>query len=782
MSQNNVSSRVGSPILPAINHSAPESRLKKSDQAANGKNDADNPVIAKIPVSLENKPPQMPLGEHLTRQALNKLAADYGLSAADVELEIQYITEKEGGKFIENLNFGQTAIKNPNDLTDLQVAGLIKNGNKTVNFGIHQATVERMIKRDELVKWLAQKDEFGIPISEQDKTELAQIGYTPDDLAKFRDAKYMYYLGYRSQARAAAEERFKTLNDELRRKMVDEQLAKLEARPDSDFYAEGGEKITPDFERRRLANEIVNTMLGSKTPFEYERDRFDTESFEKRLAGKSYGDYLSSGTKTFVNSLYGGIGELFKGLALVSSRNTVYFDGNGKLVEPKVSDTLGYKAGEWIQQNVRLDNVDKDIERTFTGGTLPRTVGSLLPAVLGAWATKNPTATVAIYTGLQTGGNIYDEAKRYGATEAQAQKAALLTGGFVGLTSTIGYGKTLEVLNKSAGATTWRQIFTEAVKDGGRNAVVAGGQTIFENGVARQIYDPNRSYLENVRERMIAAGITGATLKGGLEIIAKVRMGKNPQTLAETQRIIKVKPESEISTSKQIELKNSGDTIRAKLNEKLNQNFSEVKKPIDNRVVSENRNKPTSDDQTRAALRKRLFGYESMSKNIELLKTQRDDIKNIPTEDLVAIKSYTGAMFQYINETLRTKNPVDLKDIEPIVKCAESGLNQLPSYKGIAYRGVNFNYLPKVLENYQKGKIVTEEAFTSSSIEKNTSFVNKDTMIIIYSKKGKDVSFLSSAAHEKEILFKTGSKFMIESVQMNKDGKREIVMREILDK
>jgi hypothetical protein len=36
---------------------------------------------------------------------------------------------------------------------------------------------------------------------------------------------------------------------------------------------------------------------------------------------------------------------------------------------------------------------------------------------------------------------------------------------------------------------------------------------------------------------MIAAGITGTALKGGIDIIAKVRAGKNPQTFAKTKRI-----------------------------------------------------------------------------------------------------------------------------------------------------------------------------------------------------------------------------------------------------
>ncbi len=124
---------------------------------------------------------------------------------------------------------------------------------------------------------------------------------------------------------------------------------------------------------------------------------------------------------------------------------------------------------------------------------------------------------------INTSGSIYDEAKRSGASEMQAQRSALITGGFVGLTDRFGYGKTLETLNTSARASTWRAIFSEAVKDGGRNAGVDGVQIVFENGVARNIYDPNRGYLKDVEQRMMAVGITGATLKGGLEIIAKIK-------------------------------------------------------------------------------------------------------------------------------------------------------------------------------------------------------------------------------------------------------------------
>jgi len=149
----------------------------------------------------------------------------------------------------------------------------------------------------------------------------------------------------------------------------------------------------------------------------------------------------------------------------------------------------------------------------------------------------------------------------------QAQNAALLTGGFVGLTDRFGYGKTLETLNAGAGASTWQAVFSEAIKDGGRNAGVAGVQTVFENGVARQTYDPNRGYLKDVEQRMIAAGITGAALKGGLEIIGKVHAGKNPQVLVETQKIFKIEKSPIETNAKQVEYRNAGVDLKTKLNE-----------------------------------------------------------------------------------------------------------------------------------------------------------------------------------------------------------------------
>ena len=593
MSHNSLSFNASSQISNSA-YILPENQAKTTVQKSNNKKSVDDSVIARVPVTLENKPPRTSLGEHLNRQALNKIVADYGLRSEDVELEIQYIKEKEDGKFIEELNFNKTAVKNPNDLTDLQVADLIKNGHKTVEFGIHQATIERMVKRDELVKWLAQKDALNISMSEEDVADLKNLGYTPSDVAKIRDAKYMQYWGLREKALA-------DVNEIAKQKLIADRIEELEKNPEQ-VIKEGDNTTSSRVEfliRTTATREINDALTNSKmTPLEYTADKKSFEqslaelrAWEKKVAQAPISTYAKEGLKNGINGVYWSIGETLKGAAVLGNALRRY-DEDGNKLDTKASDALLYKAGDWTQKTINLP-VDKDIERTLFGGIIPKTVGGVLPYLFGSWATATPRATTAVLAGLSTGGATYDEAKRYDASETNAQNSALLTGGFIGITSTLGYGKTLKALNSGAGAKTWQTIFSEAVKDGARNSVIAGGQTIFENGVAKQLYDPNRSYLENVRERMIAAGITGATLNGGLEIIAKVRMGRNPQVLAETQKILKVEPEIETLTPKQIELKNSGDALKAKLNEKLvsKENFRifekrvlKINKPISDRI------------------------------------------------------------------------------------------------------------------------------------------------------------------------------------------------------
>lgn len=743
-----------------------------------------DPILKTVEVTLVGKPSGMSAGEYLMRQALEQIAPSLGLTSSDIDLEIQSVKDKENGNFIQNLSFGKNKIEKPNDLTDEAVGALVAKGNKNVDFGIHQSTVQRMLARDEIVKWLAGRDALGIPITEADIKDLARLGFSSEDVGRMRDAKTMQYWGYCEKALA-------DVNEIAKQKLIADRVEYLTAHPEE--VIKEGDNVSPsriDFLTRATATKEINDALANRkmTPLEYAADKKNFEQslaelrvWEERTANMPTSTYLKEGGKNLVNSFYYGIGEAVKGLSVVAVNSSIHMDERGRPVDVKVSDTLGYKIGDWIQQNVQAPNANKDIERTFAGGVLPKTVGGLLPAVFGAWATKSPTAFVSIYDGLRTGGSIYDEAKRSGATESQAQNSALLTGGFVGLTDRFGYGKTLEALNSGAGAKTWQAIFRETIKDGGRNAGVAGAQTVFENGVAKNIYDPKRNYLDNVRERMIAAGITGAALKGGLEIVAKVHAGSNPKVLNETRQIFRIeKPSLELQGARQVEFRNSGIDLKAKLNEKFDAEINKIER--DTKISSKKTpDRVQSSENLRAEFRGNLYEYNRYARDVEDLKMKHPEIKDIATEDLVAIKAYTSEdYYEGLNTALRTKNETNLLRKKAHIVCAISGLNQLPDYKGIVYRGIDLNHLPKILETYKKGAVITEEGFTSSSVTENASFKNKDTLLIINSKKGKDISFLSEHPHEKEILFKPAAKFEVLKVGTDeKTGRRVIILQEV---
>jgi hypothetical protein len=179
---------------------------------------------------------------------------------------------------------------------------------------------------------------------------------------------------------------------------------------------------------------------------------------------------------------------------------------------------------------------------------------------------------------------------------------------------------------------------------------------------------------------------------------------------------------------------------------------------------------------------KQIFGetrYNEYVEKVEQAKMSRPELKDIATEDLVAIKGYTSSDYQKLNDALRSKDATELNAVEPYITVAESGLSQLPNFEGVVYRGIDMNKIPNLSEKYKIGNVVTEEAFTSSSTIKRGAF-KRDTLITITSQTGKDVSILSDFPKQKEILFKPNTKFRVLEVTINeKTGKRYISMEEV---
>ncbi len=64
---------------------------------------------------------------------------------------------------------------------------------------------------------------------------------------------------------------------------------------------------------------------------------------------------------------------------------------------------------------------------------------------------------------------------------------------------------------------------------------------------------------------------------------------------------------------------------------------------------------------------------------------------------------------------------------------------------------------------------------SSSSVE-SSAFQNKDTMMVVYSKNGKDISSLSNLTSENEILFKPDSKFEVLDVYIDANTNERVIL------
>jgi hypothetical protein len=136
-------------------------------------------------------------------------------------------------------------------------------------------------------------------------------------------------------------------------------------------------------------------------------------------------------------------------------------------------------------------------------------------------------------------------------------------------------------------------------------------------------------------------------------------------------------------------------------------------------------------------------------------------LRNIPTEDLVAVRGYTGdEYYSEMNKALRTGDPAELAKYDAHIRVTTSGLNQLPTTAGEFYRGMNIpsGSVDGVVGKYEPGQVVTEPHFLSTG-----NAFSGNVQYTVQSTTGHDVSFLSHYPHESEVLFPPGSQFQVNS-------------------
>lgn len=137
------------------------------------------------------------------------------------------------------------------------------------------------------------------------------------------------------------------------------------------------------------------------------------------------------------------------------------------------------------------------------------------------------------------------------------------------------------------------------------------------------------------------------------------------------------------------------------------------------------------------------------------------------------IQEYTKqGNYHRINEALRNDKSLSKNDQE-IVDRVDRGLNKLPAYKGVVYRGESLidvkgkiHSAESYLKDYEVGKTVTAKAFTSTTTRESVMnrFVGHTGIKIAIKAKGsRGKAVLSKGPHpdEYEVLFKRGTKFKV---------------------
>lgn len=144
-------------------------------------------------------------------------------------------------------------------------------------------------------------------------------------------------------------------------------------------------------------------------------------------------------------------------------------------------------------------------------------------------------------------------------------------------------------------------------------------------------------------------------------------------------------------------------------------------------------------------------------------------------DDAAALGDYTGAGYREINESLRG-NAAMTSDTKERADAISKALSKIPDRPGPVFRGTTLSQ--EQIASYVPGAVHSEAGFTSTTSDSKAAFPG-NTLFLVISKHGKDVSPYSQYA-ESEVLFDKGADFLVTSnFYSPQEGKQVIVMMEV---
>jgi hypothetical protein len=155
-------------------------------------------------------------------------------------------------------------------------------------------------------------------------------------------------------------------------------------------------------------------------------------------------------------------------------------------------------------------------------------------------------------------------------------------------------------------------------------------------------------------------------------------------------------------------------------------------------------------------------------------------VQHLCSIERVGIFSYTTEDYRFINPLLRDQSPSS--SAIKYRNALNAVLDKLPAYHGTVKRGLKLT--SDELARYTVGFETTFPSFTSTTSDLSLTRFENIHRMIIHSETGRDMSTISANPHEKEVLFKAGSRFKVlrrsQNVELNgSTASEEIELQEV---
>jgi len=173
--------------------------------------------------------------------------------------------------------------------------------------------------------------------------------------------------------------------------------------------------------------------------------------------------------------------------------------------------------------------------------------------------------------------------------------------------------------------------------------------------------------------------------------------------------------------------------------------------------------------------------YADYAETINRIKSANADVRSIPTEDLIALRAWTATVhYPIIMDALEgdepPNNPLGISYVKGIV----SALNALPDrfiHHGPAHTGED-RAIDWALAMHEKGRVHTNWSFLASSSSKDRAWQDRSVEWETHSVSGKNIALFSLHAHEAEVLFPPGTKYLTTDVQEHHSPRHFLSIRQ----